>query len=97
MSATWSASKRPASFAGCSRMQRMPSSMQTTCVATPASTSITETGVSTPVSLFALVPALGSLLLVVVVLLSLALSGLTGLACLVGLTKVPVPHTKQGD
>jgi hypothetical protein len=96
MFATWSASKRPASFAGCSRMQRMPSSMQTTCVTTPASTSITETGVSTPVSLFALVPALGSLLLVVV-LLSLALSGLTGLACLVGLTKVPVPHTKQGD
>jgi len=97
MSATWSASKRPASFAGCSRAQRMPSSMQTTCMATPASTSITGTGVSTSVSLFALVPALGSLLLVVVVLLSLALSGLTGLVRLVGRTKVPVPHTKQGD
>ena len=97
MSATWSASKRPALFAGYNRVQRMPSSMQTTCMATPASSSITGTGVSTSVSLFALVPALGSLLLVVVVLLSLALSGLTGLVRLVGLTKVPVPNMKQGD
>lgn len=98
MSATWSASKRPALFAGCSHVQRMPSSTQTTCMATPASTCITGTGVSTSVSLFALVLALGSLLLVVVVvLLSLALSGLTGLVRLVGLTKVPVPNMKQGD
>lgn len=97
MSATWSASKRPALFAGYNRVQRMPSSMQTTCMATPASTSITETGVSTSVSLFALVLALSSLLLVVVVVLSLALSGLTGLVRLVGLTKVPVPNMKQGD
>jgi hypothetical protein len=51
--------------------------------------------VSTPVSLFALVLSLSSLLLVVV--LSLILSGLTGLVSLVGLTKVPVPNAAQGD
>lgn len=94
MSATWSASKRPASFAGCSRVQRMPSSMQ---MATPASTSITGTDVNTSVSLFALVVALGSFLLAVVVLIGLALSGLTGLVGLVGPTKVAVPNTQQGD
>ena len=95
MPASWNASKRPALFAGWNRAKCMPSSMQTTCMATPACTSITRTGVSTPVSLFALVLSLSSLLLVV--LLSLILSGLTGLVSLVGLTKVPVPNAAQGD
>ena len=95
MSASWNASKRPALFAGWSRAKRMPSSMHTSYMATPASTSITRTGVSTSVFLFALVLSLSSLLLVV--LLSLILSSLTGLVSLVGLTKVPVPNAAQGD
>ncbi len=95
MPASWNALKQPAQFAGWNRAKRMPSSMHTSCMATPACTSITRTGVSTPVSLFALVLSLSSLLLVV--LLSLILSSLTGLVSLVGLAKVAVPNAAQGD
>jgi hypothetical protein len=95
MSATWNASTPPALFAGRNYARRMPSSMHTTRMATPACTSITGTDVSASVSLFALIPGLYNLLLVV--LLSLILSGLTGLLSLVGLTIGLAPTTVQGD
>jgi hypothetical protein len=91
MSTTWSASKQPAMFAGQSRAQRMPSSMHTTCMTTPASISIIETGVTTSVSLLSLLRAL----ILLVVLLSL--SGLTGLLSLVGLTTGLALRATQGD
>ena len=91
MSTMWSASKQPAMFAGQGRVQRMPSSMPTTCMTTPASTSIIETGVTTSVSLLSLLRAL----ILLVVLLSL--SGLTGLLGLVGLTTGLALRAKQGD
>jgi hypothetical protein len=69
--------------------------MSTTPMATPASTSITGTDVSASVSLFALVLGLCPLLLVV--LISLALSGLTGLLSLVGLTTRLAASAVQGD
>ena len=91
MSSMWSASKQPAMFAGQSRVQHMPSSMHTTCMTTPASTSIIGTGVTTSVSLLSL---LRTLILLVVLL---GLSGLTGLLSLVGLTTVIALRAAQGD
>jgi hypothetical protein len=91
MSTMWSASKQPAMFAGQGRAQRVPSSMPTTCITTPASTSIIETGVTTSVSLLSLLRAL--ILLVVL----LGLSGLTGLVSLVGLTTGLALSAAQGD
>ena len=91
MSATWNASTRPALFAGQDCVQRMPSTMHTTCMTTPASTSIIGTGVITSVSLLSL---LRTLILLVVLL---SLSGLTGLPGLVGLTTGLALRAKQGD
>ena len=91
MSTTWGASTQPALFAGQGYMECKPSSMYTTYMATPASTSISETGVTTSVSLLSLVRALNLL----VVLLSL--SGLTGLLSLVGLTTGLASSATQGD
>jgi hypothetical protein len=91
MFATWNASTQPALFAGRGCMQCKPSSMRTTCMTTPASTSIIGTGVIASVSLLSL---LRTLILLVVLL---CLSGLTGLLSLVGLTTGLALSTKQGD
>ena len=100
MSATWSATKMPAMFAGKDRAQRMPFGMHPMCMATAATASITiiGTGVLTSVSLFVLLLIVGLLLLVsLVVVISLTLSGLTRLVGLVGLTGGLVPSAAQGD
>jgi hypothetical protein len=91
MSTTRSASTQPALFAGQGCVERMPSSMHTTCMTTPASSSIIGTGVITSVSLLSLVR---TLILLVVLLI---LSGLTGLLSLVGLTTGLAISAKQGD
>ncbi len=91
MSTTRSASTQPAMFAGQGCVERMPSSMHTTCMTTPASTSIIETGVTTSVSLLSLV----RVFFLLVVLLSL--SGLTGLHSLVGLSTGLALSATQGD
>ena len=102
MSATWSAMKQPAMFAGKDRAMRMPCEMHPMCSATAATASIAiiETGVITSVSLFVRLLNVVLLLLVsLLVVLGLILSGLTGLVLvsLVGLTGGPVPSTAQGD
>jgi hypothetical protein len=89
MSTTWSASTQPALFAGQGCVERMPSSMHTTCMTTPASTSIIGTGVTTSVSLLSLVRTL--------ILLVVLLSGLTGLLSLVGLTTGLAISAEEGD
>ncbi len=93
MSATWSISTQPALFAGQNHVGCMSPAMQTTCMPTPASTRILETGVVTPVSLFALVLAL----LISLLGALLTLSSLTGLLGLVGLTTGLAPSAAQGD
>jgi hypothetical protein len=102
MSATWSAMKQPAMFAGKDRAMRMSCEMYPMCSATAATASIAiiETGVITSVSLFVRLLNVVLLLLVsLLVVLGLILSGLTGLVLvsLVGLTKGLVPNTVQGD
>ncbi len=91
MPSTLSASNQPAMFAGQDRTHRMPSSKPSMCMTTPASTTISETGVSAPVSLFVLVRTF--VLLVVLI----SLSGLTGLVSLVGLRTGLAPSVTQGD
>ncbi|MDQ6659580.1 MAG: hypothetical protein M3Z24_01285 [Chloroflexota bacterium] len=97
MSAASSVSIQSALFADQNYAKRMPFSMpsthNTTDVATPASISIIETDVTTSVSLFALVLSFGIILLVVL----LSLSGLTGLISLVGLNTGLDPGIAQGD
>ena len=96
MSATWTASTQPALFAGQSCAKRMSFSMHTTCMTTPASTTLIETGVLASVSL--LVVVLSVSLLVSLVLIGLTLSGLTGLLMsLVGLVTEVDISKKQGD
>lgn len=94
MMATWNTLNGSAMMPDRNGGGRMPFSMQDTCTATPASASITRTSVSTLVSLFARVITALSLLLVVVVLV---LSGLTGRIRLVGLITTLDAHTIQGD
>jgi len=94
MAATLSPSNQPAAFAGPDDRQCMPSSKPSMCMPTTASTIISETGVSAPVSLFVLVRALSALVLLVVLI---NLSGLTGLVSLVGLKTGVAPSVEQGD
>lgn len=91
MAATMGPSHQPATFAGRNDSPCMPSSM---CMPTTASTIISETGVSAPVSLFVLVRSLSVLVLLVVLI---CLSCLTRLVSLVGLKKGLAPGVTQGD
>jgi hypothetical protein len=93
MMATWNTLSGSAMMADRNGGERMPFFMQNPCTATPASASITRTSVSTLVSLFARLIAVLSLLLVVVVLV---LSGLTGRIDLVGLNTTLDANAKQG-
>jgi len=102
MSVTWSAFAQPALFAGKDRAKRMPFFMCAMCFAfaATAATLVIGTGVFTSVSLFVLLLVVSLQLLVsFLVLISLTLSGLTGLALigLVGLTEGLIPSTAQGD
>ena len=94
MPATLSISNQPALFAGQDHTQRMPSSKPSMCMPTTASTTLSETGVLAPVSLFVLVRSLRTLVLLGVLI---SLSGLTGLVSLVGLKKGLAPGVTQGD
>ncbi len=94
MTATWNTLNGSAMMPDRNGGERMPFSMQNTCTATPASASIIRTSVDTLVSLFARVIASLGLLLVVVVLV---LSGLTGRIRLVGLITKLDANTIQGD
>ncbi len=97
MSATYRASMQPATFAGQDRAQRMPSSMHTMCMSAAPRVIILETGVLASVSLFVLLHSVVALLLVSLVLISLTLSGLTGLRGLVGLIVGVETNAAQGD
>jgi hypothetical protein len=97
MSATYRASMQPAIFAGQDREQRMPSSMHSMCMSAASCVIIIETGVLASVSLFVLLHSVIALLLVSLVLISLTLSGLTGLRGLVGLIVGVETNAARGD
>lgn len=85
MSAAWSTFTRPAMFAGQDCVKRMPFAMQPTMSVTAAPDRITsEADVLASVSLFVLVYVVSTLVRLVL-LLSLTLSGPTGLRGMVGL------------
>lgn len=95
MPATYRASMQPAMVAGQDRAQRMPFSMHSTCTAPQVI--ILETGVLASVSLFVLLHSIIALLLASLVLISLTLSGLTGLRGLVGLIVGVEINAARGD
>ena len=97
MSATYRASMQPAMFAGQDRAQRMSFSMHSTCMSTAPRVIIVETGVLASVSLFVLLHSVIALLLASLVLISLTLSGLTGLRGLVGLIVGVETNAARGD
>jgi hypothetical protein len=95
MPATWTMSIPSAMVADRIHGECMPSSQQCHLdMATPATTSMKDTSVSSLVSLFALVVAIIRSMLLVVLL---ALSGLTGLVSLVGLITEQGASALQGD
>lgn len=96
MPATWTTTTSSALFADRRRGERMPSKQPVhahASMSTPANTSINKTSASALVSSFVLASILRSLLLVIL----LSLSGLTGLASLVGLTTGQDTSALQGD
>lgn len=97
MSATYRASMQPAMFAGQDRAQRMPFSMHSMCMSAAPRVIIIETGVLASASLFVLLHNIIALLLVSLVLISLALSGLTGFRGLVGLIVGVETNAARGD
>ena len=111
MPATYRASMQPAMVAGQDRAQRMPFSMHSTCMSlngvgspsgiettcTAPQVIILETGVLASVSLFVLLHSIIALLLASLVLISLTLSGLTGLRGLVGLIVGVEINAARGD
>ena len=97
MPATYRASMQPAMFAGQDRAQRVPFSMHSMCMSTAPRLIIVGTGVLASVSLFVLLHSVIALLLVSLVLISLTLSGLTGLRGLVGLIVGVETNAARGD
>ena len=97
MPATYRASMQPAMSAGQDRAQRMPFPMHSTCMSTAPRMIIVETGVLASVSLFVLLHSIIALLLASLVLISLTLSGLTGLRGLVGLIVGVEINAARGD
>jgi hypothetical protein len=97
MSATYSASMQPATFAGQDRAQRTPTSMHSMCMSAAPRVIIVETGVLASVSLFMLLHSAIAPLLVSLVLISLTLSGLTGLRGLVGLIVGVETNAARGE